>query len=136
MWQMPDYELLESRRTLRHGLFDLTPSLIEIGVGGHPDALLYIGSIWNVSRICWRSEMTNVHPKLPSQDLAYQPIISDTEIEENPSVSIDVKRFQRMIDDPNLSEEEKREVVLALWSLLITFVDLKFTLRTAKPNRQ
>jgi hypothetical protein len=80
--------------------------------------------------------MTNVHPKLPSQDLAYQPIISDTEIEENPSVSIDVKRFQRMIDDPNLSEEEKREVVLALWSLLITFVDLKFTLRTAKPNRQ
>ncbi len=32
MWQMPDYELLESRRTLRHGLFDLTPSLIKIGV--------------------------------------------------------------------------------------------------------
>ncbi len=80
--------------------------------------------------------MTNVHPKLPSEDLAYQPIISGTEIEENPTVSIDVKRFQRMIDDPNLSEEEKREIVLALWSLLITFVDLKFTLRTAKPNRQ
>jgi hypothetical protein len=79
--------------------------------------------------------MTNVHPKLPSQDLAYQPIISGTEIEENPTVSIDVKRFQRMIDDLNLSDEEKHEFVLALWSLLVTFVDFKFTLQAAPSDR-
>jgi hypothetical protein len=79
--------------------------------------------------------MTNVHSKLPSQDLAYQPIISGTETEENPTVSIDVKRFQRMIDDPNLSEEEKRQFVLSLWTLLITFVDLKFTLQAAEKSK-
>lgn len=51
------------------------------------------------------------------------------ETEGHPSVNIDIDRFQTMVDDPTLLEEQKRDFLISLWTLLVTFVDLKFELK-------
>lgn len=47
------------------------------------------------------------------------------------TLSIDVAKYQAMIGDPELSEAQKRDFVEALWTFLITFVDLGFELHTS-----
>ena len=46
-------------------------------------------------------------------------------------LEIDVAKYQAMIDDPKISEGEKRQFVEALWQILVTFVDLGFDLHPA-----
>lgn len=47
-------------------------------------------------------------------------------------LEVDIAKYQTMIDDPALSEEEKRQFIEALWKILVTFVDLGFDLHSAK----
>lgn len=42
------------------------------------------------------------------------------------SVEIDVARYQKYLDDPSLSEGQKEEIIKALWSIMMAFVDLGF----------
>lgn len=39
--------------------------------------------------------------------------------------------FAMMVGDPSMSEEQRRQFVLSLWSLLVTFVDLKYELKNS-----
>lgn len=43
-----------------------------------------------------------------------------------PIVTVDVKKYQSWIDDSNLSDEQKEEFLQALWSIVVTFVELGF----------
>lgn len=43
-----------------------------------------------------------------------------------PSVEIDTARYQAYLDDPGLSDDQKEEIIRALWSIIIAFVDLGF----------
>jgi hypothetical protein len=43
-----------------------------------------------------------------------------------PIVTVDVKKYESWLDDPDLSEEQKEEFLQALWSIVVTFVELGF----------
>lgn len=43
-----------------------------------------------------------------------------------PSLGIDTAKYQAYLDDPSLSEVQKEEIVEALWSIIVAFVDLGF----------
>ncbi len=43
-----------------------------------------------------------------------------------PIVTVDVEKYQSYLDGSNLSEAQKREFLEALWSIVITFVELGF----------
>lgn len=43
-----------------------------------------------------------------------------------PVLTVDIKRYEALLDDPNLSEAQKEEFLGALWSIVVTFVELGF----------
>lgn len=43
-----------------------------------------------------------------------------------PSLRIDVEKYEHLLDDSDLSETQKREVLEALWAIIVAFVDLGF----------
>ena len=43
-----------------------------------------------------------------------------------PSLGIDTAKYQAYLDDPILSDAQKEEIVQALWSIIVAFVDLGF----------
>lgn len=45
---------------------------------------------------------------------------------------IDVEKYQAMIDDERLSEEQRRELILGIWSLLMIVMDLGLKLKSLK----
>ena len=49
-----------------------------------------------------------------------------------PSVEIDVAKYQAYLDDPSLSEDQKEEIINALWSIMVAFVDLGFGVHPAQ----
>lgn len=48
------------------------------------------------------------------------------------SVEIDTAKYQQYLDDPSLSEEQKEEIIMALWSIITSFVDLGFGVHPAQ----
>ena len=42
-------------------------------------------------------------------------------------IQVDVERYQALLDHPDLSDEQRREILEALWLLVMTFVDLGFS---------
>jgi hypothetical protein len=49
-----------------------------------------------------------------------------------PTLTFDYQKYQPMLDDPSLSEEQKRQMLEALWSLITGFVDLGFAIDPAE----
>lgn len=43
-----------------------------------------------------------------------------------PVVTLDVERYQHFLDNSGMNPEEKRDFLEALWSVIVTFVDLGF----------
>lgn len=43
-----------------------------------------------------------------------------------PTMAVDVERYQRYLDDTDLTEAEKKEFLQALWNVIISFVELGF----------
>lgn len=41
-------------------------------------------------------------------------------------VEIDTAKYQKYLDDPALSDDQKEEIIEALWSIITAFVDLGF----------
>lgn len=41
-------------------------------------------------------------------------------------LAVDVRKYEALLDDPNLSEKQKEEFLRALWSVVVTFVELGF----------
>ncbi|MFD2741677.1 hypothetical protein ACFSUD_19150 [Sulfitobacter aestuarii] len=48
------------------------------------------------------------------------------------TLSIDVERYQHMLDELGLSEEQKDQFLEALWSIIIAYVDLGFEVHPAQ----
>lgn len=45
---------------------------------------------------------------------------------KKPSVEIDVERYDAYLKDSDLSDEQKRELLQALWNVIVEFVSLGF----------
>jgi len=43
-----------------------------------------------------------------------------------PIVTVDVEKYQSLIDDPTLTQVQKEEFLQALWSIMVSFVELGF----------
>jgi len=43
-----------------------------------------------------------------------------------PTLTVDVEKYQTMLDDSDLTEEQKRRVLEELWSIIVNFVELGF----------
>lgn len=52
--------------------------------------------------------------------------------QEHPAIEIDYERYQALLDDPSLSESQKRQIIDALWSIIVAFVDLGFGVHPAQ----
>lgn len=46
--------------------------------------------------------------------------------EPSKSVEIDVEKYQAYLDDPDLSDEERKQLVHLIWQIMMAFVDLGF----------
>ncbi len=46
--------------------------------------------------------------------------------ERLPALQIDVQQFQSYLDDLDITEESKIELLETLWSIVVTFVDMGF----------
>jgi len=53
-------------------------------------------------------------------------IVKDDKEGSNKSlcVGVDYERYQRYLDNSDLSDEEKQQVIQALWDVIVNFVDL------------
>lgn len=49
-----------------------------------------------------------------------------------PSVEIDVEKYQALLDDPDISETQKDEIMRTLWKVMMAFVDLGFGVHPAQ----
>ncbi|WP_121632055.1 hypothetical protein [Tropicibacter alexandrii] len=58
------------------------------------------------------------------------PSISSSAADDK-SVHIDVEKYQRLFDNPKLSETEKEQMVRSIWALLMAMIDLGFVLKEA-----
>jgi len=47
-------------------------------------------------------------------------------------VEIDTAKYQKYLDDPSLSEGQKEEIIMALWSIITAFMDLGFGVNPAQ----
>jgi hypothetical protein len=43
-----------------------------------------------------------------------------------PVITVDIERYQALLDDPALTPEQREEFLRALWSIVVTFVELGF----------
>lgn len=41
-------------------------------------------------------------------------------------IEVDYERYEHLLDDPNLTEDQKRELLQTLWSVVVEFVSLGF----------
>lgn len=48
------------------------------------------------------------------------------------TLSLDVKKYQAMLDAPHLSETERSQLLEAIWLLVVSFVDLGFEVKPAE----
>lgn len=43
-----------------------------------------------------------------------------------PSLTLDWEAYAPLLNDPSISEDQKRELIETLWSIVLSFVDLGF----------
>ena len=48
------------------------------------------------------------------------------------TLSLDVEKYQAMLDAPHLSETERSQLLEAIWLLVVSFVDLGFEVKPAE----
>jgi len=47
-------------------------------------------------------------------------------IANKPAITVDYEKYAHLLDDPDLSEDQKREFLQAVWNIIVGFVDLGF----------
>ena len=50
-----------------------------------------------------------------------------------PTLTLDVEKYQSMLDSDDLSDADRKQVLEALWLLVVSFVDLGFKVEAAYP---
>lgn len=48
------------------------------------------------------------------------------EVAPKKTLQVDIEKYQAWLDDPDLSEENKDQIIRALWQIIMCFVDLGF----------
>ena len=56
----------------------------------------------------------------------YKHLADSFDASARPIVTVDIEKYQSYLDDPSLSVEQKDEFLQALWSIVVTFVELGF----------
>ena len=51
-----------------------------------------------------------------------------------PTIHLDCEEWLPYLDDPDATDEEKRELIETLWGIVLSFVDLGWTIQT-EPSR-
>jgi hypothetical protein len=67
--------------------------------------------------------MTKIRPRPDTNELL--PIF-DAKGGGPPVITVDYEAYAHMLDDPDLSEDQKREVLQAIWNIVVQFVSLGF----------
>ena len=49
-----------------------------------------------------------------------------------PAVTVDYEKYEHFLETADLSDEQKREFIAALWSIIVAFVDLGFGVHPAQ----
>lgn len=52
--------------------------------------------------------------------------MSDRSARSSQIIEIDMERYQAMLDDPAMTEEHKAQVIEALWTIIVSFVDIGY----------
>jgi len=55
-----------------------------------------------------------------------QHTVIETRLSDNQIITVDYEAYAHLLDDPDLSEDQKRELLQALWNIITSFVDLGF----------
>lgn len=54
-------------------------------------------------------------------------LANETEVTKDwPTLQMDVEYYQAFLDDTDISDEQKKELIETLWNIVVTFVDLGF----------
>lgn len=51
---------------------------------------------------------------------------SDFVLSAKPTLTVDVEKYQAMLDDSGLSDDEKKQFIEAIWSIVVNFIDWGF----------
>jgi len=62
----------------------------------------------------------------PIDELSREGLSVEFDTSANPILSVDVERYQKYLDDTDLSEAEKAEFLQSLWQVIVSFVELGF----------
>jgi len=57
---------------------------------------------------------------------SFTPKAALEHITSKPVITVDYEKYAPLLDDPDLSEDQKREFLQALWNIITNFVDLGF----------
>ena len=49
-----------------------------------------------------------------------------------PAITVDYEKYEHFLETADLSDEQKREFIAALWSIIVAFVDLGFGVHPAQ----
>lgn len=74
---------------------------------------------------------------MKDMELGEMPTINEALSQEHgkaarQSLQLDVAYYQELFDDPDLSETEKEQIITALWSIVVAFVELGFGVHPAQ----
>ncbi len=72
------------------------------------------------------NECVSDRKKYGRQGLPASHSPSQVEPGKRPTLTLDVAFYESYLEDGDLSEEQKRELLEALWSIIVSFVDLGF----------
>lgn len=53
-------------------------------------------------------------------------VLDNTTAPKKPILTVDVEKYQAFLDGADMSEAQKEEFLQALWSIMVSFVDLGF----------
>lgn len=62
----------------------------------------------------------------------YQDVCLTLDAAAKTSLEIDTAKYQAYFDNPSLSDAQKEEIMQALWSIIVAFVDLGFGVHPAQ----
>lgn len=53
-----------------------------------------------------------------------------------PKLTLDVERYQDLLDAPDMSDADRRAFLATLWEVIVAFVDLGFQVEPAEPSEE
>ncbi len=56
----------------------------------------------------------------------------DKQSEGFKALTLDIDTYQALLDDPELSEDQQREFLETIWSIVVQFVDMGFGIETTQ----